>query len=81
MRNKAKVVWGSVKNRGVQMAAGVGTAVASSVAMADTAAFTAAVTTATGDIGTYGAALVGVAAVGVGFAIGIKYVKKIARAS
>lgn len=40
-------------------------------------AFTAAITSATTDIGTYGAALVGVAAVGVVFMIAIKYVKKI----
>jgi uncharacterized protein YraI len=49
-------------------------------AAADTA-FTAAVTSTTTDIGTYGAALVGVAAVGVGFMIAIKYVKKISRAA
>lgn len=41
------------------------------------AAFTQAVTQATADIGTYGAALVGVAAVGVVFMVAIKYVKKI----
>jgi len=41
------------------------------------AAFTAAITTVTADIGTYGAALVGVAAVGVAFMVGIKYIKKI----
>lgn len=40
-------------------------------------AFTQAVTQATADIGTYGAALVGVAAVGVVFMVAIKYVKKI----
>lgn len=40
-------------------------------------AFTAAITQATTDVGTYGAALVGVAAVGVGFMIGVKYIKKI----
>lgn len=43
--------------------------------------FTDAVTDVTAKIGTYGAALVGVAAVGVGFAVGIKYVKKIARSA
>ena len=41
------------------------------------AAFTNSVTAVTADIATYGAALIGVAAVGIGFAIGIKYVKKI----
>lgn len=40
-----------------------------------------AATDATTKVGTYGALLVGVAAVGVGFSIGIKYVKKIARAA
>lgn len=39
--------------------------------------FTQAVTQASADIATYGAALVGVAAVGVVFMIAIKYVKKI----
>ena len=42
-----------------------------------TSAFTAAITAATTDIGTFGVALVGLAAVGVAFMIGIKYVKKI----
>jgi NhaP-type Na+/H+ and K+/H+ antiporter len=46
-------------------------------AMADTVAFTGAVTSVTADIATYGGALVGVAAVGVGFMVGMKYVKKI----
>lgn len=64
-----------------RISAGAGLMVASAAAMADTTAFTSAVTSATSDIGTYGAALVGVAAVGVGFSIGIKYVKKIHRAS
>lgn len=40
-------------------------------------AFTTAVTSVTADVGTYGAALVGVAAVGVGFMVGMKYIKKI----
>lgn len=40
-------------------------------------AFNAAVQSASADIATYGAALVGVAAVGVVFMIAIKYVKKI----
>jgi len=63
------------------VAVGIGMAL-SGAAMAQTGdPFTQAVTDASGKVGTYGAALVGVAAVGVGFAIGIKYVKKIARAS
>lgn len=40
-------------------------------------AFTQAVQQASADIATYGAALVGVAAVGVVFMVAIKYVKKI----
>ena len=39
--------------------------------------FSAAVTTATTNVTTYGAALVGLSAIGVGFMIGMKYVKKI----
>lgn len=42
-----------------------------------TVAFTQAVQQASTDIATYGAALVGVAAVGVVFMVAIKYVKKI----
>lgn len=40
-------------------------------------AFTDAVSSASADIATYGAALVGVSAVGVVFMVAIKYVKKI----
>lgn len=43
--------------------------------------FTAATTTITEKINTYGAALVGIAAVGVVFWVGIKYVKKISGAA
>lgn len=43
--------------------------------------FTSAVTTITDKINTYGAALVGIAAVGVVFWVGIKYVKKISGAA
>lgn len=42
---------------------------------------TAAVTDATTKVTTYATALVGIAAVGVGFMIGIKYIKKIVRAA
>lgn len=45
------------------------------------AAFTSAVTTVTADVATYGGALVGVAAVGVGFMIAMKYIKKIRSAA
>ena len=41
------------------------------------AAFTTSITAVTADIATYGGALVGVAAVGVAFMVGMKYVKKI----
>lgn len=44
---------------------------------AGSSAFTTSVTAVTADIATYGAALIGVAAVGVGFMVGMKYVKKI----
>lgn len=40
-------------------------------------AFTTAVTATTTDIGTYGVALVGLSAVGVGFGIAMKYIKRI----
>lgn len=54
------------------------TALASIGAMAqESDAFETAVTAATAKIGTYGAALVGVAAAGVVLMIGVKYVKKI----
>lgn len=42
-----------------------------------TAAFTSSVTAVSADIATFGGALIGVAAVGVGFMVGMKYVKKI----
>lgn len=41
------------------------------------AAFTSAVTDVSANVATYGGALVGVSAVGVGFMIAIKYIKKI----
>ena len=59
----------------------IGATLLSATALARADAFTDAVTEVSTSIGTYGAALVGVAAVGVGFSVGIKYVKKIARAS
>lgn len=40
-------------------------------------AFTTAIATVSTDVATYGAALVGVAAIGVGFMVGMKYIKKI----
>jgi len=66
----------------VAIAAGASALLLPVVAMAQTAgatttAFTTAVTAVSGDIATFGAALIGVAAVGVGFMVGMKYVKKI----
>ena len=51
--------------------------VATTAHAAADAAFTSAVTSVSADIAIYGAALVGVAAVGITFMIAIKYVKKI----
>lgn len=51
-------------------------ALSSAVALADDP-FTAAMADATTKVGTYAAALVGLSAVGVGFMIAVKYVKKI----
>jgi type IV secretory pathway VirB2 component (pilin) len=48
---------------------------------AQTDPFTTAVTTISDKIETYGAALVGVAAVGVVFMVAMKYVKKLPRAA
>jgi hypothetical protein len=56
----------------------------SAAAMADTAtdtAVTTAMTSAGTSVATYGAALVTLALVGVGFAVGIKYIRKIPRVS
>lgn len=59
-----------------KIAAGVVALLGTASAFADTA-FTTAVTTVSGEIAGYGGALVGVAAVGVGFMVAIKFVKKI----
>lgn len=56
---------------------GAGAAHAQGAGGGGASAFTQAVTQASADIATYGAALVGVAAVGVVFMVAIKYVKKI----
>lgn len=59
-------------------AAGLALALGGAAAMAqETDPFMVAVTTVTGKIETYGAALVGLAAVGVVFWLAIKYVKRI----
>lgn len=68
-----------LKNKLVPVA-GIGGLLATGLAHAQSAgesAFNSAVSSASGDIATYGAGLVGVAAVGVAFMIAIKYVKKI----
>lgn len=65
----------------VSRAAVAASAFAASVsAFADTAsqtAVTTAMTTASADVAVYGAALIGLSVVGVGFMVGMKYVKKI----
>lgn len=68
----------NMKNRAIVAAVGL---LSSAAALAVDDPVAAAAADATSKITTYGATLVGVAAVGVGFAIGIKYVKKIARAA
>ncbi|ODU08180.1 MAG: hypothetical protein ABS84_14090 [Rubrivivax sp. SCN 71-131] len=68
----------SIRNGWQRVAVGAAGLGASGLALADDpTAFEAAVTSVTTDIGAYGAALVGVAAVGVGFMVAMKYVKKI----
>ena len=65
-----------------KIAAGTASLLASFGAFAQSVdPFTAATTEITGKIETYGAALVGVAAVGVVFMVAMKYVKKLPRAS
>lgn len=51
--------------------------VAGQALAAPSEAFTTAVSTVTTDVAAYGAALLGVGAVGVGFMVGLKYLKKI----
>lgn len=71
MRNLKKSIVGAVA---------LGAAVLAPLAHAAgeaTTAFTTAVTGVSADVATYGGALVGVAAIGVAFMVGIKYVKKI----
>lgn len=58
-------------------AASVFAVTAANAQAAATTAFTGAITTVSADIATYGAALIGVAVIGVGFMVGMKYVKKI----
>lgn len=69
-----------VRNLGAKIGASILAAGAVLPAMADDA-FTTAMTDVTTKVGTYGAALVGLAALGVGFGVAIKYVRKIRSAS
>lgn len=58
----------------------IGSAVVATAANAQaaaTTAFTGAITSVSADIATYGGALIAVAVIGVGFMVGMKYVKKI----
>ena len=64
-----------------RLSAGAAAIASMGAAHADTTAFTAAVTTVLADIAVYGLALVGIAVAGVGFSIGVKYVKKIRSAA
>lgn len=69
---------GSVKKAAAVVVAGAGSAVAFAQA-ADP--FSTVLTEVTGKVSTYAAALVGLAAVGVGFMVAVKYVKKIRSAA
>lgn len=67
---------------GAKLSAAMLTAGASVAAMAQTAdPFNDAISALTTKVTTYGGALVGLAAVGVGFFVAMKYVKKIPRAA
>lgn len=66
-----------IRRYGVPVGLLVGTGAAMAQESGGSAAFNQAVAAASADIATYGAALVGVAAVGVVFMVAIKYVKKI----
>lgn len=69
--------WGFKMNAFKKVGAVAVGALASVKAFAVETAFTTAVTTITADVTSYATALVGVAAVGVGFMVAVKYVKKI----
>lgn len=72
----------TVRKYGSRIAAGATGLMLTGAAMAQsTDPFDAAVTEVTTKVGTYGAALVGVAAAAVVFFVAIKYVKKISRAA
>ncbi len=72
----------TVRKFGSRVAAGATGLMLTGAAMAQsTDPFEVAVTEVTGKVETYGAALVGVAAVAVVFFVAIKYVKKISKAA
>lgn len=67
----------NIRNIVLAVSALFGSAIAFAQAAPTTTAFTNAVTSVSADIAIFGGALIGVAAVGVGFMVGMKYVKKI----
>lgn len=67
-----------MKNIKQKLAVGTAAILGASASFAQTAdAFSSAVTDITGKVTTYGGALIGLAAVGVVFMVGVKYVKKL----
>lgn len=70
-----------VRRYGAQIVAGALGALMSAAALAQSDPFTSAVDTITGKVESYGAALVGLGAIGVVFMVALKYVKKLPRAS
>lgn len=79
--NKLQTLRRVVGDSALRASCAVAALLGPALAFAQTDPFDAAVTDITAKIGTYGAALVGVAAVGVGFMVGMKYIKKLPRAS
>lgn len=71
----------NLRARAAQLVAGAGALALTGAAMAQGDPFADAVTAATTKITTYGGLLVGVAAVGVGFMIAIKFLKKVPKAA
>ena len=82
MKGKFNSLKAAVSRGYLRAGAMVGTALVAVPAMAQsTDPFEAVIDTTTTKLGVYGAALLGVSAVGIVFAIGIKYIKKIPRAA
>ena len=69
----------TLNDKAAHLAVASGLALSSGLALADP--FADAITAASASIATYGAALVTIAFIGVGFMIAMKYVKKISRAA